>query len=397
MMIYSHWITIISIFSCIYTHCFAHLTTVSKQEGAFHAPSQHYVVLNPKSRVIMLEKHSYDQVAPASLTKLMSLVVAFDALKAKTIRLDDDAHVSKNAWSQPGSRMFIEPGSYVPVKELLLGIAVVSGNDASVALAEHVAENEHNFVKAMNQRAQELGMRDTHFENASGLPHPKHVTTAYDLGLLASEIYTSYPELMALLDHKTFTFNKITQRNRNALLWKDKKINGMKTGHTDSAGFCVVASTEFDGNPLIAISLGSKTEKARDRAATALFNYAEHYYTHHYVGENVHVPSLRVRYGSPAYITPTLREPRYVTHANKESSLHFSVDMMSEVQAPLKKGSIVGYYTAYQDKEAVTKIPIVVSEDVPSSNMLYRFIDWISLQCHVLYQYLMQSISINVL
>lgn len=212
-------------------------------------------------------------LAPASLTKLMTAYAIFQALKEKQISLDDQVTVSENAWRTPGSRMFIEVGTRVVVKDLLLGMIVQSGNDASVALAEHVAGTESVFAEVMNQYAATLGMHSSHFQNATGLPGDQHYSTARDLATLARAIINEFPDYYKWYSQKEFEYNKISQNNRNSLLWRDPTVDGMKTGHTDDAGFCLVSSAQRDGMRVISVVLGTGSAKARLDGSQALLNY----------------------------------------------------------------------------------------------------------------------------
>jgi len=232
-----------------------------------------YLVIDSKSghEVASLEPDS--RLAPASLTKLMTAYVIFHALQDEQIRLEDVVTVSEKAWRTPGSRMFIEVGKQVSVQDLMLGMIVQSGNDASVALAEHVAGSESVFSELMNQQARELGMLSSSFVNATGLPHADHFSTARDLSTLARAIIEEFPEYYKWYSVKEFTFNDIKQPNRNNLLFRDESVDGMKTGHTDDAGYCLVASATRDGMRIISVVLGTSSATARVNGSHALINY----------------------------------------------------------------------------------------------------------------------------
>lgn len=212
-------------------------------------------------------------LAPASLTKLMSAYTIFKALDDGEIGLDDVVTVSEKAWRMPGSRMFIEVGSRIPVRELLLGMIVQSGNDASVALAEHVAGSEAVFAEVMNRYAESLGMDASHFVNVTGLPDENHYSTARDLAILARAIINEYPEYYDLYSVREYTWNDISQRNRNRLLWRDSSVDGMKTGHTDEAGYCLVSSAERDGMRVVSVVLGMTSPRSRTEGSQALLDY----------------------------------------------------------------------------------------------------------------------------
>ena len=213
------------------------------------------------------------QLAPASLTKLMTAYAVFKAIKSEQINLDDQVTVSEKAWRMQGSRMFIEVGKQVSVRDLLMGMIVQSGNDASVALAEYTAGTEAVFAELMNQYAAALGMNGTHFLNATGLPDPDHYSTARDLALLAQAMIREFPEMYRWYSVREFEFNNISQRTRNALLWRDPSVDGIKTGHTSGAGYCLVSSAERNDMRVISVVLGTASSKSRTDGSQALINY----------------------------------------------------------------------------------------------------------------------------
>jgi D-alanyl-D-alanine carboxypeptidase (penicillin-binding protein 5/6) len=233
-----------------------------------------YLLIDGNSGYELASLEPEVRLAPASLTKLMSGYAIFKALGEGQISLDDEVKVSEKAWRTPGSRMFIEVGKRVQVKELLLGMIVQSGNDASVALAEHVAGTESVFAEVMNRYALELGMVDSHFMNATGLPHEDHYSTARDMATVARAMINEFPEYYGWYSLKEFKYNDITQTNRNALLWRDSSVDGIKTGHTVDAGYCLVSSAERDGMRIISVVLGTASPKARTDGSQALLNYA---------------------------------------------------------------------------------------------------------------------------
>jgi len=232
-----------------------------------------YLVIDSKTGHEITSLEPDARLGPASLTKLMTAYVVFHALQDEQIRLDDLVTISEKAWRTPGSRMFIEVGTQVSVQDLVLGMIVQSGNDASVALAEHVAGSESVFAEVMNQHAQALGMLSSNFVNATGLPDDNHFSTARDLSTLAKAIINEFPEHYRWYSVKEFTFNEITQPNRNNLLWRDDSVDGMKTGHTDDAGYCLVASADRDGMRIISVVLGTASAKSRIDGSQSLINY----------------------------------------------------------------------------------------------------------------------------
>ena len=237
-----------------------------------------YLIVDSDSGFYLVEKNIDQRVEPASLTKMMTSHVVAGQLAGGHIAMTDEVIVSEKAWRMGGSRMFIEVGNKVSVEDLLKGVIIQSGNDASVALAEYVSGTEEAFAGLMNHYAEELGMKDTHFMNSSGWPHENHYTTARDQATLARAMIRDYPEIYALHSIREFTYNNIKQSNRNRLLWTDTSVDGIKTGHTESAGYCLVASAVRDGIRLISVVMGAAGTQARTNATQALLNYSYRFY-----------------------------------------------------------------------------------------------------------------------
>ncbi|MDP2793266.1 MAG: D-alanyl-D-alanine carboxypeptidase family protein [Sulfurisoma sp.] len=232
-----------------------------------------WLLLDHGSNQPLAEQAADERVEPASLTKLMTAYLSFSALRSRRLSLDQVVPVSEKAWKAQGSRMFIEPNQPVTVKELLHGMIVQSGNDACIALAEAVAGSEENFVVAMNREAQRLGLKNTKFMNATGLPDPRHYASARDLALLAQALIRDFPEYYPIYATKEYTYNKITQPNRNRLLWLDPTVDGVKTGHTESAGYCLIASSKRGPRRLISVVLGTPSDNARAQESLKLLNH----------------------------------------------------------------------------------------------------------------------------
>ena len=232
-----------------------------------------YLLMDFNSGRILVEREPDIPVEPASITKLMTSYVVFAELAEGNISLDEKVNVSERAWRTGGSRMFIEPGMEVTVEQLLLGMVVQSGNDASVALAEHVAGSEEAFASLMNHFSEMLGMTGTNFENSTGLPSEQHYTTARDIAILSAAIIRDFPDYYTWYSEKEYTFNAIRQHNRNTLLWRDPAIDGLKTGHTETAGYCLAASAMRDGMRLISAVMGSSSESSRASETQTLLNY----------------------------------------------------------------------------------------------------------------------------
>jgi serine-type D-Ala-D-Ala carboxypeptidase (penicillin-binding protein 5/6) len=238
---------------------------------ALHSPS--YILVEAGSGRVLAERDADEQMEPASLTKLMTAYVAFSEIRQGRLRLDDLVTISERAWRMPGSRTFLEPRSRVPVEALLTGLIVQSGNDAAIALAEHIAGTESAFVQLMNAHAGDLGMLNTQFLNPHGLPRANHYSSSRDLATLALALARDFPEHAAFFATRQFTWNEIRQPNRNRLLWRDASVDGLKTGYTVRARYCQAASAERDGVRLVAILLGAPTPDARTRETQALLNY----------------------------------------------------------------------------------------------------------------------------
>ena len=243
-----------------------------------------YLLLDFSSNKVLAEKNSTVKVEPASLTKIMTMYIIDSEIKAGKIKTSDEVIISKNAWKATGTRMFVQVGTAVKVEDLIRGIIIQSGNDASVAMAEHIAGSEQVFADLMNQYAKLLGMQDSHFVNATGLPDKEHITTAQDMAILARAIIKNFPETYKLYSEKEFTYNGIKQTNRNKLLWRNSLVDGIKTGHTDSAGYCLVAAAK-DSNDmrLISVVMGTKSDNSRTEEANKLLNWGFRFYETHLV------------------------------------------------------------------------------------------------------------------
>ncbi len=281
-----------------------------------------------------LASHEPDrQLAPASLTKLMTAYAIFKALDEGQVSLEDGVTVSEKAWRTPGSRMFIEVGTRVSVKELVIGMIVQSGNDASVALAEHVAGSESVFAEVMNRYARSLGMQSSHFTNVTGLPHKEHYSTARDLATLARAMIDRFPEYYGWYSLREFEYNGIRQNNRNRLLWRDPSVDGMKTGHTSDAGYCLVSTAERDGMRVISVVLGMENPKARNEGSQALLNYGFRFFE----------TRLLYRAGEPVTTARTWKAANEVTALGLAEDLYITIPRGSydEVESVLTMPSIL--------------------------------------------------------
>jgi len=361
------------------------IASVHAAEVPIPAPPQvgarSFLLIDYASNRILAETAADEPVEPASLTKLMTAYGVFRALKEGQINIDDQVRVSEKAWRTPGSRMFIEVDTVVSVEDLIRGMIVQSGNDASVALAEHVAGSEETFVALMNQYAEMLGMTGSHFQNSTGLPGDQHVMTARDVATLARAIIDEFPSYYGYYSEREYTYNGIRQHNRNTLLWRDDSVDGLKTGHTDAAGYCLVTSAERDGMRLISVVLGSASTEARADASQALLNYGFRFYeTHRLYAQGDEITTARVWKGDPQTASLGLDEDLYITiprgqYEALSAEMQFSTDLI----APLETQSAVGSVRVSLNGNAIAEMPLVVLEDVAEANFFARLKDEIEL------------------
>lgn len=329
------------------------------------AATEHYLV-DYASNTVLSAGDADEPVPPASLTKLMTAYVVFEALEAGKIHLDDEALVSKKAWRTGGSRMFIDVNSHVRVEDLVRGMLIQSGNDASTALAEHVAGSVEAFVALMNDKAAALGMRSSVFKNPTGLPARGHVSSAHDLAILARSIISTFPKYYGLYAEREFSYNGITQHNRNALLSRDLGVDGMKTGFTDAAGYCIVSSAQRGGMRLIAVVLGAQSPKIRNNAAQALLQYGfANFETHRLYSAGEPVSAARVSGGSPDTAALGLEHDLFVTiPRGTYAALAATTDLTAQLTAPLREGTRVGEMKVSFEGNTLTSLPLVVLKPV---------------------------------
>lgn len=336
-----------------------------------------YLLIDVDSDSILAAKDSEQRLEPASLTKIMTTYVVFRELRGGSIKQSDQVLVSEKAWKTPGSRMFIEVNTRVSVADLLKGMIIQSGNDASVALAEHVAGSEDAFANLMNDHAQRLGMRDTHFVNATGLPDAEHYTTPRDIAMVTEATIREFPDLYKLYAVKEFTFNDIRQHNRNNLLWRDKSVDGVKTGHTEAAGYCLVASAKREGMRLISVVMGTESEKARLTASQSLLNYGFRFYeTHRLYGAGDRLTRTRVWMGEEEELALGLARDLYVTVPRRQyDKLNARTEIQPNLEAPIAKGQKVGEVVIELDGEVMTRQPLVALEEVPEGGIWRTVVD----------------------
>lgn len=333
-----------------------------------------YLLLDFNSRQMLASQNPDERVEPASLTKLMTAYLTFSALRQKTIRPDQTVAVSERAWRAEGSRMFIEPRKPVTVDELLRGMIVQSGNDACIALAEAIAGSEDVFVQMMNREAQRLGMKNTHFMNSTGLPHPQHYSTAHDLALLAAAIIRDFPEYYPLYSLKEFRYNNITQANRNRLLWLDATVDGMKTGYTENAGYCLITSAKRGGQRLLSVVLGAASESARATESQKLLNYGFQFYDSVRLYEkNQPVVTLQVWKGSGNSVRAGFADDLYLSLPRGQADkLKASVESLQPLLAPISAGQRVGVMKLTFAGKPFRELPVVALESVPLAGIFGR-------------------------
>jgi len=340
-----------------------------------------YILTDFQSGQTLVSQNSSKRVEPASLTKMMTAQIVFSALRQKRITLKQIVPVSEKAWRAKGSRMFIEPGRPVTVEELINGLIVQSGNDASIALAEAIAGSEESFVHMMNKEAERLGMKGTHFTNTSGLPNPDHFTTAYDLTLLVSDLIRRFPEHYPLYSLREYTYNKISQANRNRLLWLDPNVDGLKTGYTKAAGYCLVASARRNNRRLISIVLGAKSDSVRTMESQRLLNYGFlSYDTVRVFRKKQKVTTIKLWKGQQKTLRAGFNHDLYFSLPKGQASkLKATMEYKQPVIAPIKAGQKVGVVKFIFDGKQMGKYPLIALESIERSGFLSRTWDEIQL------------------
>jgi serine-type D-Ala-D-Ala carboxypeptidase (penicillin-binding protein 5/6) len=333
-----------------------------------------YVLLDFNSGQTLAAHNSRERVEPASLTKLMTAYLTFAALDQKRIRLDQVVPVSEYAWRTEGSRMFIEPRKPVTVEELVHGMIVQSGNDASIALAEAIAGSEDAFVAMMNREAQRLGLKDTQFVNATGLPHPQHYSSGRDLAELAAAVIRDFPGRYPLYSRREFRYNNITQSNRNRLLWADPTIDGMKTGYTENAGYCMVTSGKRGERRLVSVVLGAESEAARAIESQKLLNHGFKSYdsVRLYPGRQP-VVTLEVLKGASGKVgAGFLSDLHLAVPRGQGEKLKASVESLQPLFAPIQAGQRIGTLKLTLDDRPYREVPVVALENVPLAGVFGR-------------------------
>lgn len=337
-----------------------------------------YVLMDANNGEILASKNANTRMAPASLTKLMTLYVISEALKSGRIHLNDLVPISKTAWRTGGSRMFVQVGTQVPVQDLIQGIIVASGNDAAVAMAEYVGGTQENFVNMMNQAAQQLGMKNSHFEDVNGLPAPGHYSSPMDLTILAHALITDFPTYYKEWYHqKWIDFNNIKQANRNQLLWRDPSVDGLKTGYTEQAGYCLIASADRNNMRLISVVMDAPSSKARVSDSLTLLNWGYNSFSTHqlYVaGQPLAQP--RVWYGKNRDVTLGLAQNLFVTIPRGQyKNLKAYMKVEPHLTAPVQQGKSYGQVEVLLNDQPIVTAPLVALQNNPAGNIVERTMD----------------------
>lgn len=346
-----------------------------------------YILIDASSGKVLAEKNSDKRVAPASLTKLMTMYVISNAIKNNSIRLDDKVRISAKAWQTGGSRMFIKANDEVPVRDLLKGIVIASGNDASVAMSEYIAGTEEAFASVMNSEAQALGMTNSHFIDSNGLPNPQHYTTARDLAILAMAIIKNFPEDYRLYSEKWFTYNGIRQPNRNRLLWRFPLADGLKTGHTQEAGYCLVSSAIKDGTRLIGVLMGASNDQARTEDSIRLLTYGFRFFeTHKLYKAGATLGTARVWKGQQKEIPLGLTDDLYVTMPiGQFKKIEARVDIPTTLKAPIKKGEAYGTLEIVLNNQVLASKPLIALASSNKGGIWRSITDAIGFTFHKLF------------
>ena len=339
-----------------------------------------YLFFDAQSGQILTSKNPDARIEPASLTKLMTAYLTFDALKNGRLKLDQQLTASERAWKSEGSRMFLDPKVPVSVDNLIKGMIVQSGNDACVTLAEAIAGSEEGFAQMMNAQAKKLGMNNSHFANSTGLPDPQLYTTVRDLATLSNALIRDFPQYYPTYSIKSFTYNNITQPNRNLLLYRDSSVDGLKTGHTDSAGFNLIASTKRDGRRVITVVVGTKSMEARATESSKLLNWGlSHFQTPKLYDAGKPLSKVKVYKGSENELDVGFLQAVYVTLPRGSDEVTPVLETIQPVVAPVKKGAELGTLKLMSGNKVLAERKVVALQDIEEAGFFGRMWDSIVL------------------
>jgi serine-type D-Ala-D-Ala carboxypeptidase (penicillin-binding protein 5/6) len=340
-----------------------------------------YILIDADTGDVLAENNADERLPPASLTKMMSSYLVVDEIERGRIAEGNLVNISVKAWKMGGSRMYVKEGTQVSVIDLLRGVIIQSGNDATVALAEYVASNEDAFVDLMNKRAQTLAMTGTHFQNSSGMPDPSHYATARDLSRLARAIIVDHPSHYSLYAEKEFKYNNIRQPNRNLLLYRDPTVDGLKTGHTEEAGFCLVTSSKRENTRLITVVMGTKSDEARAAETQKLLAYGFRYFesVNLYAAKSV-ITKARVWSGTVPEVTLGLEKSvRLTLPRGRLEALKANVHINENIKAPIAANQLLGSLTVELDGKVISTQPLIALEAVEEASFFVRMWDSIKL------------------
>jgi len=346
-----------------------------------------WILVDANTGKVLAENNADEQLPPASLTKLMTSYIVSEEIKSGRVKETDMVRISVNAWEKGGwksgsSTMSLAPNTEVPVIDLMRGVIIQSGNDASIALAEHIAGGEDAFAQVMNQQAALLGMNNSNFHNATGWPAEGHLTTARDLSILARHEINDHPEHYKIYSERYFEYNGINQPNRNRLLWRDSSVDGMKTGHTENAGYCLVASAERHGMRLVSVVMGTSSEEARARESQKLLSYGFRYYetARVYNAGDVLQENNRVWYGDSDNLNLVVADDLYLTiPRGARDELEAGIEVDSVLEAPIEAGQELGRLRVSYQGETLLDAPLVSDRAIPEAGLFSKLWDAIVL------------------
>ncbi|KAF0284456.1 D-alanyl-D-alanine carboxypeptidase family protein [Spiribacter roseus] len=340
-----------------------------------------YILMDFHSGRVLVDQNSDVRRDPASITKVMTAFVVFNELRSGDLAMDEPVRISEKAWRAPGSRMFIEVGNDIPVNDLIRGMIIQSGNDASIALAEHIAGSESTFAALMNQYAAELGMTNTHYTNATGLPGDEHYSTAADTARLVQALIERFPDYYRLYSEREFTWGGITQSNRNRMLWQDPSVDGVKTGYTEAAQYCLATSAERDGMRLISVVMGAETPEQRVSQSKSLLNYGYRFFeTHRLYAADEPIETPRLWKGVADTLPVGVAEDVFITlPADTYDQLDARIRLNEPLEAPVAAGDRVGRLSVSRNDEVVRERDIIALETVPEAGFVGRTIDTVRL------------------
>ena len=369
----------------IFVFLFSYLTAATAAPSLIPAPprvnAKAYLLIDHNSGHILAEKNADKRIEPASLTKLMTAYVVLFEIERGGISLEDEVKISKKAWRMGGSRMFVEVNTYVSVEKLLKGLIIQSGNDASVALAEHIASNEASFVELMNQHAERLNMDSTNFNNSTGWPDDNHYTTVRDLAKLSQAIITDFPKHYSAYKIKEYTYNNIRQYNRNRLLWLDDRVDGLKTGHTEAAGYCLITSAKQNEMRLISIVTGTNKDDARIAASRKLLNYGFRFFETNLIhSANSEITNMRVWKGEEEKLSLGITKDLYITSPKgllKKLKNNIKVEAM--IEAPVAQGQSYGQLNIMLGNKKLATQELVALSTIKEGSLWRKLTDNIQL------------------